>query len=97
MTDAKLEALMRATMTEGYPSDVRRLVDAVQAAEREHWERAAHLQKASYEREIAIEVEAERERCADLCWDRRGHFASDAAARAFAELVRKGRPGAEGV
>jgi hypothetical protein len=30
----------------------------------------------------------ERERCAAMCWERRGHFASDAAARAFAELVR---------
>lgn len=35
MTDKELEALMRATGTEGYPSDVRRLVEAVQAAERE--------------------------------------------------------------
>lgn len=35
MIDAELEALMRATGTEGYPSDVRRLVEAVQAAERE--------------------------------------------------------------
>ncbi len=45
----------------------------------------------------AAAVAAERERCAELCWDRRGHFASDAAARAFAELVRNGTPGAEGV
>ena len=34
---------------------------------------------------------AERERLALACWERRGHFASDAAARAFAELVRDGR------
>ncbi len=40
---------------------------------------------------------AERERCAELCWDRRGHFASEAAAPAFAELVRNGTAGADGV
>lgn len=32
MTDTELEALMRATGTEGYPSDVRRLVEAVRNA-----------------------------------------------------------------
>ena len=35
-------------------------------------------------------VAEERERLAAACWERRGHFASDAAARAFAELVRDG-------
>lgn len=35
MDDEELEALMRATFTEGFPSDVRRLVEAVQAAERD--------------------------------------------------------------
>ncbi len=40
MNDADLEALMRATGTEGFPSDVRRLVEAVQAAERERCARA---------------------------------------------------------
>ena len=39
----------------------------------------------------AVGVAAERERLAAACWERRGHFASDAAARAFAELVRDGR------
>lgn len=39
----------------------------------------------------AIDVAAERERIASACWDRRGHFASDGAARAFAELVRAGK------
>lgn len=39
----------------------------------------------------AAGVAAERERLAAACWERRGHFASDAAARAFAELVRDGR------
>ena len=38
----------------------------------------------------AQERAAERERLAAACWERRGHFASDAAARAFAELVRDG-------
>lgn len=33
LTDAQIEALMRATGTEGYPSDVRRLVEAVLALE----------------------------------------------------------------
>jgi hypothetical protein len=41
MTDAELEALMRATGTEGFPSDVRRLVEAVEAQERERWASAA--------------------------------------------------------
>ena len=35
-------------------------------------------------------VRDERERIASACWERRGHFASDAAARAFADLVRNG-------
>lgn len=39
----------------------------------------------------AAGVAAERERLAAACWERRGHFASDAAARAFAELVLDGR------
>jgi len=40
--------------------------------------------------ERAAAVAAERERLAAACWERRGLFASDAAARAFAELVRDG-------
>ena len=32
--------------------------------------------------------EATKESVADMAWDKRGHFASDSAARAFAELVR---------
>lgn len=32
----------------------------------------------------------ERDRIANACWDRRGHFASDQSAIAFAELVRQG-------
>ena len=35
MTDEELKALMRATRTEGYPCDLRQLVEAVQALERE--------------------------------------------------------------
>ena len=35
MTDEELKALMRATLTEGYPEDLRPLVEAVQAMERE--------------------------------------------------------------
>ena len=35
--------------------------------EREHWQHVAQVQQASYEREIVIEVEAERERCATIC------------------------------
>jgi hypothetical protein len=35
---------------------------AAVAAEREHWQHVAQVQQASYEREIVIEVEAERER-----------------------------------
>ena len=38
----------------------------------------------------AAAVAEERERLAAACWERRGHFASDAAARAFAALVRDG-------
>ena len=34
MTDKELDALMRATGTEGSPKDVRKLAEAVQAAER---------------------------------------------------------------
>jgi hypothetical protein len=35
MTDEELKALMLATRTEGYPEDLRPLVEAVQATERE--------------------------------------------------------------
>ena len=35
MNDEELKALMRATHTEGYPCDLRQLVEAVQALERE--------------------------------------------------------------
>jgi hypothetical protein len=66
MTDDELDALMRATMTEGFPSDVRRLVEAAQEAERAHWQHVSELQQASYEREIELEVDAERERCCRL-------------------------------
>ena len=37
LTDDEIDALLKQTQTEGYPSDVRRLVYAVQAAERERW------------------------------------------------------------
>ena len=39
---------------------------------------------------IDAAVVYERERIAAACWERRGHFASDNAARAFADLVRSG-------
>jgi hypothetical protein len=46
------------------------------------------------ERQAAYWIEwaeaRQREQIADACWERRGHFASDLAARAFAELVRCG-------
>ena len=32
----------------------------------------------------------DRKLIADYCWEKRGHFASDAAARCFAELVLMG-------
>ncbi len=35
ISDDEIETLMKSTMTDGYPSDVRRLIEAVQAAERE--------------------------------------------------------------
>ena len=35
MNDEELKALMRATHTEGYPCDLRQLVEAVRALERE--------------------------------------------------------------
>lgn len=41
-TDKEIEALLAQTRTDGYPSDVRRLVHAVQAAERERWRTAVH-------------------------------------------------------
>ncbi len=41
MTDEELKALMLATRTEGYPEDLRPLVEAVQATEREECARVA--------------------------------------------------------
>ncbi len=61
------------------------------------WRWIGAWDREAFDEYAAAAVAAERERCADLCWDRRGHFASDAAARAFAELVRNGTPGADGV
>ncbi len=53
LTDDEIEALLRKTRTEGYPSDLRALVHAVQAAERERWRR------------IATNAQAVTTRCAD--------------------------------
>ena len=44
-----------------------RFAALVAAAERTQYEHTLALQKASYEREIKIEVEAEREACAKVC------------------------------
>lgn len=43
MTDEELKALMRATRTEGYPEDLRPLVEAVQALEREECAKAVEI------------------------------------------------------
>jgi hypothetical protein len=54
-------------------------IDAAVAAERERLENLLALQKQSYEREIALEVAAERERCAALCLSRsaNGNYRAD--------------------
>ena len=44
-----------------------RFAALVAAVERTEYEHTIALQKASYEREIQIEVEAERAACADIC------------------------------
>ena len=54
MTDDELKALMRATMTEGYPSDVRRLIEAVQAAERERCAKACEAEAENWRGEQDI-------------------------------------------
>jgi hypothetical protein len=46
--------------------------------------------RAAIQAAIDEAVATERERIATECWERRGHFASDTAARAFAEIIRKG-------
>jgi hypothetical protein len=61
-----------------------RFAALVAAAERKNYEHTLALQQKSYEREIQIEVEAEREACAKVCdqvgdRDRDSH-AYDAAA-----------------
>jgi hypothetical protein len=53
MTQEQLEALMRATGTEGYPSDVRRLVEAVQAAERERCAKLCEQWDATHPQRLA--------------------------------------------
>jgi hypothetical protein len=44
-----------------------RFAGLVAAAERKNYEHTLALQQKSYEREIQIEVEAEREACAKVC------------------------------
>jgi uncharacterized protein with PIN domain len=46
--------------------------------ERKQYEHTLALQKASYEREIKIEVEAEREACADICDGITYHYGKEA-------------------
>lgn len=71
-------------------------VELIQAAVLEI-ERLNSVAKNNFEAAVealdvcTIDVAAERERIASACWQRRGHFASDGAARAFAELVRAGK------
>jgi acyl-CoA reductase-like NAD-dependent aldehyde dehydrogenase len=63
---------------------------AAVAAEREHWQHVAQVQQASYEREIAIEVAAERERIAALLdaeHERRKHIDNHAAF--YARMIRE--------
>jgi hypothetical protein len=50
-----------------YPDDIERFAALVAAAERKNYEHTLALQQQSYEREIKIEVEAEREACAKVC------------------------------
>jgi len=74
------DAISTATVR-GYTADqLRAYAAAAVAAEREHWQHVAQVQQASYEREIAIEVEAERERCALICEMRRIAWLEEAAA-----------------
>jgi hypothetical protein len=47
-----------------------RFAALVAAAERKNYEHTLALQQKSYEREIQIEVEAEREACAKVCDER---------------------------
>lgn len=37
-----------------------------------------------------IDIKTERTKIALFCWERRGHFASDVAARMFGELIESG-------
>lgn len=52
MNDEELKALMRATRTEGYPEDLRPLVEAVQAMEREACAMVAEEATASWTQHI---------------------------------------------
>jgi hypothetical protein len=51
---------------EGEPDLLERFAALVAAAERKNYEHTLALQQKSYEREIQIEVEAEREACAKV-------------------------------
>jgi hypothetical protein len=53
--------------------------------ERKQYEHTLALQKASYEREIKIEVEAERAACADICDQ---HASVEGIAQRCAEQIR---------
>jgi hypothetical protein len=62
----------------------------VAAAERKNYEHTLALQQKSYEREIQIEVEAEREACAKVCDARYmgDNNREDMEARRCAEAIR---------
>ena len=51
----------------GLQLELERFAALVAAAERKNYEHTLALQQKSYEREIQIEVEAEREACAKVC------------------------------
>jgi hypothetical protein len=62
-----------------------RFAALVAAAERKNYEHTLALQQKSYEREIQIEVEAEREACAKVCDEKWIYTASPSE---MAEYIR---------
>jgi hypothetical protein len=65
--------------------EARRFMAFAAAAERTQYEHTLALQQASYEREIKIEVAAERAACADICDQ---HASIEGIAQRCADAIR---------
>ena len=79
-----------SNLVAGLRAEIERMQGVVSAVNRRCDHLGMTVRDIKKERDAAYRAgqEATKEAVADMAWDRRGHFASDSAARAFSELVR---------